>query len=149
MLDISLSGVGTVLHLERDAWSMVNWLRQATNVYLPTPGHKPSKTFLRHIRGKRNECPNVGGVSIRSRNGAHSSQPNVHQVHAKVHCWLWGTAVYKPAGATYFKVKDQNVISHECRLQYRLDCHIPVFGMTLTVMNNGRGNRYEQRKRLT
>ena len=35
MLEISLLGVGTVLRLERDAWSMVNRLRQATNEYAP------------------------------------------------------------------------------------------------------------------
>ena len=28
-----------------------------------------SKQFLCNIRKKRNECPNVGGVSFRSRNG--------------------------------------------------------------------------------
>ena len=31
MLEASLFGVGTVLRLERDAWSMVKLLRQATN----------------------------------------------------------------------------------------------------------------------
>ena len=35
MLEVSLLGVGTVLGLERDAWSMVNLLRQATNEYAP------------------------------------------------------------------------------------------------------------------
>ena len=35
MLEVSLLGVGTVLRLERDAWSMVKWLRQATNEYAP------------------------------------------------------------------------------------------------------------------
>ena len=29
-VSMRLIGVGTVLRLERDAWSMVNWLRQAT-----------------------------------------------------------------------------------------------------------------------
>ena len=38
MLEVSLLGVGTVLRLERDAWSMVKRLRQATNEYaLPPP----------------------------------------------------------------------------------------------------------------
>ena len=37
MLDVSLLGVGTVLRLERDAWSMVKWLRPATNEYAPSP----------------------------------------------------------------------------------------------------------------
>ena len=37
MLEVSLLGVGTVLHLERDAWSMVKLLRQATNEYPPPP----------------------------------------------------------------------------------------------------------------
>ena len=40
MLEVSLLGVGTVLRLERDAWSMVKLLRQATNVHthlLPPP----------------------------------------------------------------------------------------------------------------
>ena len=37
MLELSLIGVGTVLRLERDAWSMLKGLRQATNVYAPPP----------------------------------------------------------------------------------------------------------------
>ena len=37
MLEVSLVGVGTVLRLGRDVWSMVKWLRQATNEYLPPP----------------------------------------------------------------------------------------------------------------
>ena len=35
LLEVSLVGVGTVLRLERDAWSMVKRLRQATNEYAP------------------------------------------------------------------------------------------------------------------
>ena len=35
MLEVSLLGVGTVLRLERDAWSMVKWLRQATQMSTP------------------------------------------------------------------------------------------------------------------
>ena len=35
MLKVSLLGVGTVLRLERDGWSMVKRLRQATNEYAP------------------------------------------------------------------------------------------------------------------
>ena len=35
-------------------------------------GKKTSKTFLCNIWEQRNECPIVGGVSIRSRNGAPS-----------------------------------------------------------------------------
>ena len=35
LLEVSLLGVGTVLRLERNAWSMVKWLRQATNEYAP------------------------------------------------------------------------------------------------------------------
>ena len=31
MLEVSLLGVGTVLRLERDAWSMLKWLRQEKN----------------------------------------------------------------------------------------------------------------------
>ena len=37
MLEVSLLGVGTVFRLERDAWSMVKLLRQATNEYTPSP----------------------------------------------------------------------------------------------------------------
>ena len=37
MLEVSLLGVGTVLRLERDAWSMVKRPRQATNEYAPSP----------------------------------------------------------------------------------------------------------------
>ena len=32
---VSLLGKGTVLRLERDAWSMAKWLRQSTNEYPP------------------------------------------------------------------------------------------------------------------
>ena len=32
-------GVGTVLRLERDAWSMVKGLRRAANEYAPPPLH--------------------------------------------------------------------------------------------------------------
>ena len=35
MLQLSLLGVGTVLRLGNDAWSMVKRLRQATNEYAP------------------------------------------------------------------------------------------------------------------
>ena len=42
ILEVSLLGVGTVLRLERDAWSMVKWPRQATNEYAPLPP-SPSK----------------------------------------------------------------------------------------------------------
>ena len=35
MLEVSLLGIGTVLRLERDAWSMVKWLRRVTNEYAP------------------------------------------------------------------------------------------------------------------
>ena len=35
MLEMHLSGVGTVLSLERDAWSMIKRLRQATFEYPP------------------------------------------------------------------------------------------------------------------
>ena len=34
---VSLLGIGTVLRLERDVWSMVKRLRQATNEYAPPP----------------------------------------------------------------------------------------------------------------
>ena len=37
MLEVSLLGVGTVLRLERNAWSKVKRLRQATNEYAPPP----------------------------------------------------------------------------------------------------------------
>ena len=37
ILGVSLLGVGTVFHLERDAWSVVKLLRQATNEYPPPP----------------------------------------------------------------------------------------------------------------
>ena len=37
MLEVSLFGVGTVLRLERNAWSMMKWLNQATNEYAPSP----------------------------------------------------------------------------------------------------------------
>ena len=37
MLEVSLLGVGTVLRLEKDAWSMAKLLRQATNEYALLP----------------------------------------------------------------------------------------------------------------
>ena len=37
MLEVSLLGVGTVLHLERNAWSMVKWQRHAIDEYTPPP----------------------------------------------------------------------------------------------------------------
>ena len=45
MLEVSLSGVGTVLRLERDTWSMVKRLRQATNEYAPPPG-PPARSLV-------------------------------------------------------------------------------------------------------
>ena len=36
MLEVTLLGVGTVLRLGRDAWSMFERRRQATNGYAPT-----------------------------------------------------------------------------------------------------------------
>ena len=47
MTEVSLLivGLGTVLRLERDAWSMVKRLRQATNEYPPHPA-PPSRTSL-------------------------------------------------------------------------------------------------------
>ena len=35
MWEVSVFEIGTVLRLERDAWSIVKGLRQATNVYAP------------------------------------------------------------------------------------------------------------------
>ena len=43
LLEVSLLGVGTMLRLERDAWSIVKRLRQATHEYLPPP---PTSGFL-------------------------------------------------------------------------------------------------------
>ena len=37
LLEVSLLGVGTMLSLERDPWSMVKRLRQATNEYAHPP----------------------------------------------------------------------------------------------------------------
>ena len=37
MLGVSLLGVGTVLRLARDAWSMVELLKQTTTEYAPPP----------------------------------------------------------------------------------------------------------------
>ena len=53
MLEVFLLGVGTVLRLERDAWSMVKGLRQVTNEYaspppspsLNPPPHRPLVPF--------------------------------------------------------------------------------------------------------
>ena len=64
-----------MLRLARDAWSMVIRLRQATNEYAPL------KRFLYNEWKKRNERLNVGGVSIRSRNGAPSRKERVVNDH--------------------------------------------------------------------
>ena len=37
MLEVSLLGVGMVLRIERDAWSVVKWRRQATHEHEPPP----------------------------------------------------------------------------------------------------------------
>ena len=42
-LEVSLLGVGTVLRLDRDAWSMVKRLRQTTNETPPAPPPKKSQ----------------------------------------------------------------------------------------------------------
>ena len=39
LVEMSLSGVGTVLRLEGDPWPMVKRLRQATNEYVPPSLH--------------------------------------------------------------------------------------------------------------
>ena len=41
MLKVSPLGVGTVFRLERGAWSMDKWLRQAKNEYAP-----PTKMYI-------------------------------------------------------------------------------------------------------
>ena len=41
MLEMPPVGVGTVLRLKSDAWSMVKLLRQATNEYDPPPPPPP------------------------------------------------------------------------------------------------------------
>ena len=41
LLEVFLFEVGTVLRLERDAWSMVKCLRQAANQYPPPTPHSP------------------------------------------------------------------------------------------------------------
>ena len=59
MLEVSLSGVGTVLRLDRDWWSMVKLLliRRATNVYAPLLPSRPCPYYrnflLRHERRER------------------------------------------------------------------------------------------------
>ena len=81
MLEVSLLGVGTVLRLERDAWSMIKWLRQATSEYTsPTPPPPPlSPSFSGAIhapspvphtavpicgRHPRNESDSLGDVFL-------------------------------------------------------------------------------------
>ena len=54
-LEVSLSGVGTVLRQKRDGWSMVKRLKQATNEYaLPPPPHNrhtiPLHTSCNHTK---------------------------------------------------------------------------------------------------
>ena len=57
-LEVSLSGVGTPLRLERDTWSMVKWLWQANNEYAPLLAMsswsvKSRRTPSRHCRDAR------------------------------------------------------------------------------------------------
>ena len=54
MLEVSLLGVGTVLRLERDAWSMVKRLRQATNEYAPPFRRPPLSQSGGRVRHKVN-----------------------------------------------------------------------------------------------
>ena len=49
VLEVSLLRVGTVLRLERDAWSMVKRLRQATNEYAPRRKRWPGKPSFGHV----------------------------------------------------------------------------------------------------
>ena len=55
MLEVSLLRVETVLRLERDAWPMVKWLRQATNECALPPSPRPDShrhlVFLAHRVG--------------------------------------------------------------------------------------------------
>ena len=50
LLEVSLLGVGTVLRLERDAWSMVKRLRQATNEYAPPVSEGDAGFTVGHLR---------------------------------------------------------------------------------------------------
>ena len=47
MLEVSLLEVGTVLRLERDAWSMVKWL-EASNKRVPPP-HLAAPSTIEHV----------------------------------------------------------------------------------------------------
>ena len=67
MLDVSLLGVGTVLRLERDAWSMVIRLRPATNDYAPPPPY---------LGGIHCNCMNKPSVC---RAGTHTAPPKYLQ----------------------------------------------------------------------
>ena len=64
MLEVSLLGVGTVLRLERDAWSIVRSLRQATNEYVPPSTldrfMKPSSTPKRPLYSNSKSPPTKG-----------------------------------------------------------------------------------------
>lgn len=85
MLEVSLSRVGTVLHLETDAWSTVKLSRQATNEYAPTrrifrhvsvreamvrvlhqerPGRAGRRLVLRHLLDVCGSARRVGHHSI-------------------------------------------------------------------------------------
>ena len=70
MLEVSLLGVGTVLHLEKDAWSMVKRLRQATNecALAHSPLSRPSLM----------ETPSVGISSPTGAYREHSSPTPCH-----------------------------------------------------------------------
>ena len=63
MLEAFPLGVGTVLRLERDAWSMVERLRQATNAY-PPPRHHGPVSYL----------PTLGIISLQS-SGRFEAEP--------------------------------------------------------------------------
>ena len=70
--------VGTVLHLEREAWSMVKFLKQATNEYTPppTPIRLPAYVVLIYIAGMLITKPNCCAAA----NGLRSRTPNRRRV---------------------------------------------------------------------
>ena len=66
MLEVSLLEVGTVLRLEKDAWSMVKRLRQATNEYaLPPPGGDDFRSGVCH-KTRDTRTTNNGGFGTTS-----------------------------------------------------------------------------------
>ena len=99
---------------------------------------------------QRKECWYVLGprmilnLSVRSRDEASShfgvkSEISIHATHKRIPpcASRWSLQTLITDHTSWFKLKDPNFVSHECRLQYLIEGHI--YRIILTSMNCGRG----------